>query len=86
MAGKNDLAEVISAQEGISQKMARRIVDTIFCEILDRISYGEDVKIMGFGTFREITRPTRRIKNIQTGEWIDTQERTSIKFKAAKKA
>ena len=50
----------------------------------DRLSRGEKVTLVGFGTLQVVNRKARRGVNLQTREAIQISARKVLKFKAGK--
>ena len=48
---KSDLINVVSAKAEISKKDAEKAVTALFDTIVEEVSNGNDIRIVGFGTF-----------------------------------
>ena len=72
---KGDLVGEVS-QVLASKKDAQAAVDTLLAAITKALKKGEDVTLVGFGTFKVTDRKARMGRNPRTGE--------EIKIKAAK--
>ena len=72
---KGDLVAEVS-QVLASKKDAQAAVDTLLATITKALKKGEDVTLVGFGTFKVTERKARMGRNPRTGE--------EIKIKAAK--
>ena len=69
---KADLARsVYNRHGGVSIQDASRIVDLIFTIIKNQLLGGEEIHIVGFGTFEIVERQPRRGRNPVTGEAMD---------------
>ncbi len=82
MATKSDLVEAVANITGVSKAEANRAVDAVFTTITDNLAKGEDVRLIGFGSFSVAKRAARKGRNPQTGETIRIQASTQAKFKA----
>jgi DNA-binding protein HU-beta len=71
----NAVAEVVS-----SKKEAQAAVECVFSTITDALKSGDAVTVVGFGTFKSVSRDARQGRNPQTGETITIQARNTPKF------
>ncbi len=81
---KTDLIAQVARDADISKAAAGRAVNSVFEEITQALAKGEEVGIVGFGTFSASERPARQGRNPQTGETIQIQATRIPKFKAGK--
>lgn len=70
--------------EGVTVKDTAVFVDATIKAIQDTVIAGENVQIVGFGTFETTTRAAREGRNPATGESISIPASKSPKFKAGK--
>ncbi|MFM2447335.1 MAG: hypothetical protein RI936_1782 [Pseudomonadota bacterium] len=73
---KSELIDIIATQAEISKAAAGRAVDSAIGAITKSLKKGDDVTLVGFGTFSVTKRAARSGRNPQTG--------ATIKIKAAK--
>ena len=81
---KKDLIKAISEKLGTTQKAAGEQLEAILAVITETLVAGDEVKIIGFGTFSVSERAAREGRNPATGETIQIAASKSPKFKAAK--
>jgi len=81
---KTDLIEKVAKEADLSKAAAGRAVNAVFDGISGALSKGEDVGIVGFGTFSVSERPARQGRNPQTGQPIQIKATKVPKFKAGK--
>ncbi|HKJ71581.1 MAG TPA: HU family DNA-binding protein [Gammaproteobacteria bacterium] len=81
---KTDLIEKVAKEADLSKAAAGRAVNAVFDGISGALSKGEDVGIVGFGTFSVSQRPARQGRNPQTGQPIQIKATKVPKFKAGK--
>lgn len=81
---KNDLVSAVSGSAGISRADATRAVDSVFDNIASSLQVGNDVRLVGFGTFSVAQRKATTGRNPRTGESIYIPARRNAKFKAGK--
>ena len=81
---KHDLVSAVSASAGMSMADATRAVDSVFDNITGSMRAGNEVRLVGFGTFSVSHRKARNGRNPQTGATIYIPARKQAKFKAGK--
>ncbi len=81
---KNDLVASVAASTGISRTDSAKAVDAVFASITETLKKGEDVRLLGFGTFSVSTRPARTGRNPKTGESIEIGASVQPRFKVGK--
>ena len=81
---KNDLISVVAVSSGQSRTNTARVVDAVFASITDALSKGEDVRVVGFGTFSVVHRAASKGRNPRTNEVIDVPASKQPKFKAGR--
>ncbi len=84
MANKQDLVELVALQTGLTKKDATAAVEATFDAIQDTLSKGENVQLIGFGSFEVRERAARTGRNPQTGATIELPATTVPAFKAGK--
>ena len=81
---KAEMADRLAARTGLSKAVAREAVDGVFAAIGDALANGEEVRIVGFGSFGTRSRLARTGRNPGTEEAISVSASTSPTFKAGK--
>ena len=81
---KVEMAEGLAARISMNKVPARDAVYSVFAAIGEALTNGEEVRIVGFGTFGTRNRPARTGRNSQTGEVISIPASKSPSFKAGK--
>ena len=81
---KNDLVGVVSTTTGLSRTDATRAVDGVFDAITASLNKGDEVRLVGFGTFTVAKRAASEGRNPRTGEKIKIPASMQPKFKAGK--
>ena len=81
---KNDLVAAVADAAGLSKSDAGKAVDAVFDAISGALKKGDDVRLLGFGTFAVASRAARQGKNPRTGETIDIAASKQPKFTAGK--
>lgn len=81
---KNELIAEVADQTGLSKADATRAVDGVFDIITAELAKGEEVRLVGFGTFSVSERAATEGRNPRTGEKIQISASKQPKFKAGK--
>lgn len=81
---KTELVAAVAAKAEISKKDAETAVAAVVSTITDALVDGEDVALVGFGTFKVSERAARKGINPKTKETIDIPASKAPAFKAGK--
>jgi len=81
---KSQLVEKIAAGADISKAAAGRALDSFIDAVTEELKTGEQVALVGFGTFSVRDRAARAGRNPQTGETIQIAAAKIPAFKAGK--
>ena len=81
---KNDLVAYVADAAGLSKSDATKAVDAVFDGISESLKKGDEVRLVGFGTFAVADRAATKGRNPRTGEEIDIPASKLPKFKAGK--
>ncbi|QBP09820.1 HU family DNA-binding protein [Cupriavidus metallidurans] len=79
---KSELIDHVAKQTGLTKVAAGNAVDAVLSGITRSMKEGNDVALVGFGTFSVGQRDAREGRNPQTGESITVPARKVPKFKA----
>jgi DNA-binding protein HU-beta len=82
---RQDLIDDIAETTGISKQAATAALDAVLEAIPEALARGEEVRLVGFGTFSAHIRAASEGRNPRTGEPLSIPERRVPKFKAAKR-
>ncbi len=82
---KNDLVAAVASNSGLSKADAAKAVDGVFDTVSGALRGGDDVRLVGFGTFSVVDRKASVGRNLRTGERIQIPAARRPKFKAGKK-
>lgn len=80
---KVDIVAAVAEKHGLTKKLAREVVDTVFDTVITGIENKEKVSIPNLGTFKPIVRKARTGVNPQTKEKIQIAEKNTVKFKVS---
>ncbi|MDC9621019.1 MULTISPECIES: nucleoid-associated protein HU-beta [Xenorhabdus] len=81
---KSQLIDKIAADVNISKAAAGRVVDAFISSVSDALKDGDDVVLVGFGTFTVRERAARTGRNPQTGKEIKIAAAKVPAFRAGK--
>ena len=81
---KNELVNNVAEAAGLSKADAAKAVDGVFDTIVSTLAAGDEVRLVGFGTFSVAKRAASEGRNPRTGEKIKIPASKQPKFKAGK--
>ncbi|MDN5869309.1 MAG: HU family DNA-binding protein [Nitrococcus sp.] len=81
---KSELIEVVAQSADISKAAASRAVDAFVASVTDALKEGDQVTLVGFGTFTVRERAARTGRNPRTGASITIPASKAPGFKAGK--
>ena len=81
---KQELVSAVVDETSLSKSDATAAVDAVFETITDALKRGDDVRVLGFGTFNVTHRAASKGRNPQTGEEIQIKASNQPRFKAGK--
>lgn len=81
---KTDLIQMVAEKSELSKKDSEKAVNAVLESIMDAVTKGEKVQIIGFGTFEPRQRAAKTGRNPSTGEEIHIPATKVPAFKAGK--
>ena len=81
---KNDLISAVADSSGLSRSDATKAVEGVFDSIGAALKGGDEVRLVGFGTFSVAKRKASTGRNPRTGEAMEIKASSQPKFKAGK--
>lgn len=81
---KTELIDTIAAAADLSKADAGRALDAVVDSVTDALKKGDQVSLVGFGTFSVKHRSARTGRNPQTGAAIEIKASEVPSFKAGK--
>lgn len=81
---KNELVAAVAESADITKADAASAVDAVLDSITSALKSGEEVRLVGFGTFSVASRAASEGRNPRTGEKIQIAASKQPKFKAGK--
>lgn len=74
----------IAEEHSLSFRQSKRIVNSIFDNIMDHVSSGNSVRFKGFGSFERVYRKERKARDIKSQKMILLSARNAIRFRPSK--
>ena len=81
---KPELASAIADETGLTREKASEIITAFTDQVSAAAARGDDVTLIGFGTFNVRKREARNGRNPQTGAPIQIAASRTVGFKAGK--
>jgi len=81
---KQDLISAVADASGLSKTDAGKAVESVFEAITASLKGGDEVRLVGFGTFSVSKRKASTGRNPRTGEAMTIKASSQPKFKAGK--
>ncbi|MEH7237905.1 MULTISPECIES: HU family DNA-binding protein [unclassified Bacillus (in: firmicutes)] len=81
---KTELISIVAEKSELTKKDSAKAVDAVFESISNTLSNGDNVALLGFGTFEVRERSARKGRNPQTGEEIHIAASKVPAFKSGK--
>jgi DNA-binding protein HU-beta len=81
---KNELIAAVAETSGLSRSDATKAVEAVFDTVTRTLANGDEVRLVGFGTFSVARRKASTGRNPRTGEPMTIKASTQPKFKAGK--
>ncbi len=81
---KSDLISKVASSAGITKVDAEKAIDATFHSITQTLRKGEDVRLIGFGTFAVVDRAATEGRNPRTGEPLKIAATRLPKFRPGK--
>jgi len=83
--GKSDLINFVSKKAELSTEEASKTIDIVFEGIIEAVKDNQNIRIIGFGSFKTSLHPAYQGKNFRTNEIVNIPASNRIFFKAAEK-
>ena len=81
---KSELIESIASESGLSKAESLKALDALLGSVTNALQSGEQVVLVGFGTFSVKDRAPRKVRNPRSGEVIDVAASRVAAFKPGK--
>jgi DNA-binding protein HU-beta len=81
---KSELVDALSKDSGLTKSDSEKAVNSFIKAIGSALKAGDDVALVGFGSFSVKTTASRSGRNFQTGKTMQIPPRKSVRFKPGK--
>jgi DNA-binding protein HU-beta len=81
---KGELVDKVSEKAGVTKKQADSVLSAAIESIMEAVSKGDKVTLVGFGSFEPRDRKAREGRNPKTGEAMEIPATTVPAFSAGK--
>ena len=81
---KNELIAKVAKETRLTRGEAGEAIEATIENIMKALRQGDDVRLIGFGTFTVSKRSARKGRNPKTGKALNIPARKVVKFKAGK--
>ena len=78
---KAELINAMAEKAGLKQSQAKDALEAFTGCVMDAVKRGEDVRLVGFGSFVPVTRAAGTARNPRTGEQVARPESKTVKFR-----
>jgi len=82
---RNELVDAVAGKAELSKSTANKAVEAVFDSITVALKGGNEVRLVGFGTFSVARRAASEGRNPRTGEKIKIAASKQAKFKPGKR-
>jgi DNA-binding protein HU-beta len=77
---KAELISAISEKAGLNKNQARDALEALLSSVTDSLKSGNDVRLVGFGTFKAVERKAGTARNPRTGETVNRPASKTARF------
>ena len=77
---KAELISAISEKAGLNKNQARDALEALLSSVTDALKSGNDVRLVGFGTFKAVKREAGTARNPRTGETVKRPASKTARF------
>lgn len=78
---KTQLIDAIASEAGLTKVQARQALEAMLTTTVQTLGRGEDVTLVGFGSFKVVERKARMGMNPQTKQKIEIPATKVVRFK-----
>lgn len=81
---KGELVDIVASRTGQTKKQVESTISVVLEQVIEAVSSGEKVTLVGFGTFEPRERTAREGRNPKTGEKMNIPARRVPAFSSGK--
>ena len=79
---KSELVAAIADRAGLNRSQAKDALDAFVESVAQSLRDGQEVRVVGFGSFVPVSRPAGAARNPRTGEVVARPASRSCRFRA----
>ena len=79
---KTELVSAIAARAGLNKTQAKNALDAFIDSVATSLKDGQEVRLVGFGSFVPVKRPAGAARNPRTGETVARPASRTCRFRA----
>lgn len=81
---KNELIDSMAAEAGMTKADTTKALDAFIASVTTALKKGDEIRLVGFGTFSVSKRAASTARNPHTGETIKVAAKKVARFKVGK--
>ena len=81
MTTKAELIASIAEQAGLTKDQSKKALDAFTDSVIAALKSGEEVRLVGFGTFVAVKRAAGQARNPRTGETVSRPASVTARFR-----
>jgi len=78
---KAELVAAVADKAGLSREAAKKAIDAFTDSVVGALKKGQDVRLVGFGTFLPVTRAAGMARNPRTGQTVPRPASKTARFR-----
>lgn len=79
-----ELIVALAEKSGLNKQKAKKVLESYMEIVTEKMCQNEEIVVVGFGTLSPRAQSTRMARNPKTGDPVQIQARTTVKFKPGK--
>ena len=81
MTTKAELVASMADQAGLTKEQAKKALDAFTDSVVSALKTGQEVRLVGFGTFVAVKREAGQARNPRTGAVVDRAASVTARFR-----
>ena len=77
---KAELVAAMAEKTGLNRAQAKDALEAFINSVTTTLKAGQDVRLVGFGTFKAVSRPAGTARNPRTGETVKRKASKTCRF------
>ena len=78
---KAELVAAVADKAGVSREAAKKAIDAFTDSVVGALKKGQDVRLVGFGTFLPVSRAAGMARNPRTGQQVPRPASKTARFR-----